>query len=190
MQELLRAYQQLTDNEVVAHDSQVALACEIYSMDELKSKRQHYTVHSLRVMQPTLLDTNNDSARQDDAGVSSITKDTDKALSEETVWEVQADPLDSVADFKQILQDHFGTAWDLQDRRLDRYGIYIGWELVKVGKQPPQHHHDDNSFGKDSNQHSNADNNDNTVLSNHFFLDEYDIQPGQVLYAVILRSKD
>jgi hypothetical protein len=87
--------------------------------------------------------------------------------------EIRAHPDDSVSDLKRQIQDFHGNDWGLMDRRLDREAIRIGWELACLSKSIPMDEFD-----------SNADE-DLTVMSNHFFLKDYAVHHGQILYAIV-----
>eukprot|EP00946_MAST-07B_sp_MAST-7B-sp1_P005122 g5122.t1 len=70
---------------------------------------------------------------------------------------VHASGFDAVADLKRDLQAQFGSAWGLQGRRLDHENVAIGWELVH----------------------------DATVLCPNYFLEDYGIETGDTVHAVI-----
>ena len=58
---------------------------------------------------------------------------------------------------KRDLQAQFGRAWGLQGRRIDHENVAIGWELVH----------------------------DATVLCPNYFLEDYGIETGDTVHAVI-----
>ena len=70
---------------------------------------------------------------------------------------VHASGFDAVADLKRDLQAQFGRAWGLQGRRFDHENVAIGWELVH----------------------------DATVLCPNYFLEDYGIETGDTVHAVI-----
>jgi hypothetical protein len=70
---------------------------------------------------------------------------------------VHASGFDAVADLKRDLQAQFGRAWGLQGRRIDHENVAIGWELVH----------------------------DATVLCPNYFLEDYGIETGDTVHAVI-----
>ena len=170
MTELVQAYQRLTSDDYNdAHDSQVALVCEILPLEEL-GRNPNYDVYAIRVW----LWGDDDSSPLTTTKAAAIPSNDDeqRALSIETFMEVQAHPEDSVADLKNTIQD--SLADKLVGRRRDRYGFATGWEIVQRQK--------------DKQQSNNNKNNNNKVLSNHFFLSDYRVQHGDLLHAVVRRQ--
>jgi len=121
------------------------------------------------------------------------------SLSTVTVTPIQTHPDDSVSDFKRQLESQYGIEWGLLsastakdndsnnnnnnssssdgNRKVDRDGITIGWEVIVVRQQ-----NDNNS----NNNNNNSNKENNKLLSNHFFLgDDYQIKQGEIVYAVI-----
>merc|ERR1711924_301439 len=74
------------------------------------------------------------------------------------VVEVSID--DSVLDLKRILQEAYGQQWGLSDRRLDRHGLALGWEVVFC----------------------------DSALSYHLFLHDYGVKHGDIVHAVVRRE--
>ena len=68
---------------------------------------------------------------------------------------------DSVSDFKRSLQDAYGSTWGIMERKEDRDGVKVGWEVV---------HRD-------------------RVMSYHLFLDDYGMDHGDDVHVVIERRK-
>jgi hypothetical protein len=158
MAELIEAYDRLMDDDFGGRigDSRVALACEMYTIAELRMDRLH-DVHSLKLK---LVDDGMELGQSSNAKIAH--PDAERAstdLSTHSLLEIEAHPNDSVSDFKRNLQSLFGTEWGLSDRRSDRDGIATGWELVTDG--------------------------DGSILSYHLFLSSYGIQDGDIIHAVV-----
>ena len=90
------------------------------------------------------------------------------------ISELEAHPDDSISDVKRLLQDSYGDAWGLMDRRLDRDRIAIGWELV-------QQRVDVGGGGEESRSLE--------VMSYHLFLHSYGVVSGGVIHAVVRRHE-
>jgi curved DNA-binding protein CbpA len=166
MAEIVQAYDQLRKDDVIgarAGDSRVALACQMFTLEELQSDNFH-NVYKIRILY--MDDFKNDQSRSH-----SIQEISSPSL--EWHLEIRAHPDDSVSDLKRQIQDFHGNDWGLMDRRLDREAIRIGWELACLSKSIPMDEFD-----------SNADE-DLTVMSNHFFLKDYAVHHGQILYAIV-----
>jgi hypothetical protein len=191
MAELITAYEALMHkhNEhfrTDARDSRVALACEMYTMEELRMMRDAYDVHSFRVIFDTASDCGDcdghmsaAATETDAAGGNPIAEESSACdqsnsshhqLDPTPVVPLQAHPDDSISDVKRHIQASYAAAWGLHDRRVDRDGLYLGWELVYCG--PPR---DGVTAG------------DARALSYHLFLHSYDIRENDVLYAVVRR---
>lgn len=187
MTEIITAYETLMNkhNEhfwTDARDSRVALACEMYTMEELMSMRDVFDVHSFRV----IFNSSSDDDCDGDGQRNVATTDTDEAGGNPTVEEssapgnrhldpapivpLRAHPDDSISDVKRQIQTSNAATWGLHDRRVDRDGLYLGWELVHCG-----------------NQCGSVASGDGRALSYHLFLHSYDIQENDVLYAVVRR---
>ena len=77
---------------------------------------------------------------------------------------ITAHPQDSISDLKRYIQSKYAATWGIEDRRRDRDGLYLGWELVCRKKN---------------------DSDVNSVLSYHLFLDSYDINDGDILHSIV-----
>ena len=159
MAELIDAYGRLMDDDFGGRigDSRVALACEMYTIPELRIDRMH-DVYSLKiklVADGVELSQQNviDEICSDDDNISTAD------ISTRTLFEVEAHPHDSVSDLKRHIQSIFGVEWGLSGRRNDRDGIATGWELVY--------------------------DTDGSILSYHLFLDSYGIKDGDIVHAVV-----
>lgn len=122
MSELVDAYEQLMDDDFGGRvgDSRVALACEMYTMDELRMDRLH-DVYSIRIVYP--------EEEENSKEISPKFRHSFH-VSSKPLYEIRAHPDDSVSDFKRRLQSRFMDQWGLGNRRLDRDNIATGWELV------------------------------------------------------------
>jgi len=169
MAELIDAYDHLMDDDFGGRigDSRVALACEMYTIPELRIDRLH-DVHSLKIK---LVDDGlevsqgltSKPADQSDAirqGDNSSTTD----ISTHALFEIEAHPHDSISDIKRHVQSIFETDWGLSGRRLDRDGIATGWELVN--------------------------DTDGSILSYHLFLSSYGIKDGDIIHAVVRKYNE
>ena len=166
MAELIDAYDHLMDDDFGGRigDSRVALACEMYTIPELRIDRLH-EVYSLKVK---LINdgielqhgTDVDHSVQDEQDEKMASTD----VSTHTLIEIEAHPHDSVSDLKRNIQSIFQTEWGLLDRRLDRDGIATGWEIV-------------NDI-------------DGSILSYHLFLSSYGIKDGDIIHAVVRKYNE
>mmetsp|Transcript_13035 Transcript_13035/g.28793 ORF Transcript_13035/g.28793 Transcript_13035/m.28793 type:complete len:316 (+) Transcript_13035:211-1158(+) len=173
MAELVDAYDQLMDDDFGGRigDSRVALACEIYTIPELRMDRLH-DVHSLKV---NFVDNGGEISTADESSSSdhardlqseaisrdkgSVHDDAAGVLSTHSLIEIEAHPHDSISDLKRQLQSSYLQEWGLSGRRLDRDGIATGWELVN--------------------------DTDGSILSYHLFLSSYGIKNGDIIHAVV-----
>ena len=166
MTEIIDAYDRLMDGDFAGRvgTSRVALACEMYSIPELRLDLLH-DVYSMRLA----LDSGDnesdlrggaDNPSGDMGG--SATSCSSTEISTQPMLEIVAHPEDSVSDLKRSIQSRFSEEWGMSCRMLDRDGIATGWEVVSG--------------------------NDGTVLSYHLFLSSYGLKDGDVVHAVILRS--
>jgi len=164
MAEIIDAYDTLMDDDLNSRvgDSRVALACEMYSIDELR-KDGNYDVYDLRVLFDGA-----GTAAVDKYSVSGNTKDRnldefviqDMMPKVEVIYETNPHPDDSVWDLKCHVQDKYKADWGLEGRRKSRDGALGGWELVSP---------------------------DGSVMSYHLFLHTYEIKTFDVIHAVVGR---
>lgn len=166
MAELIDAYDRLMDDDFGGRigDSRVALACEMYTIPELRIDRLH-DVHSLKiklVVDGVELSQQNviDEICSDDDSISTA----DTSISTHTHFEIEAHPHDSVSDLKRHIQSIYEAEWGLSGRRNDRDGIATGWELVN--------------------------DTDGSILSYHLFLGSYGIKDGDVVHAVVRKYEE
>lgn len=186
MSELVDAYERLlrtdTDDEDdflenirVGASNKVALACELYSVQELTMDRFH-AVHSLRI---EYNDDEGENWTETEAERQIKTRDLSSTCLPQTTASfaipIQAHPGDSVLDLKERLGVEFGDDWGLDD--------CLGWELL--------------AFQKSRNSSTNVDSEDpttvavhNEVLSYHLFLEDYQIQHGDIIYAIVRQHED
>ncbi len=174
MVDLIHAYETLMNKhketfltDDMARDSRVSLACEMYSIEELRRMHHLFDVYSFRVSFTDALG-NDDTQKSQYEHASKENEATSKQqqlLDSPPIMPLQAHPDDSISDVKRKIQSQFAPGWGLEGRRLDRDGIQLGWELVHVTNQDDAH-----------------------VLSYHLFLHSYDIQDGSVLHAVVRKE--
>jgi len=178
MSELLEAYERLTkgddedflDNIRVGASNKVALACELYSVEELILDRIH-EVRALRIeyeIEETRKET--DDNRVEELPSSSLPQAS-------FAIPIQAHPGDSIMDIKERLELEFGKDWGLKDS--------LGWELLAI-KQSKIHEGNNTSIEDDPS--TIAVNNE--LLSYHLFLDDYQIEHGDTIYAVVRQNDD
>ncbi len=189
MSELVEAYERLTnkdeddflENIRVGSSNKVALACELYSVEELILDRFH-EVYTLRIEyenEAEAEDTvSNEETHNEGAGEESLLSSLPQTASSITI-PVQAHPGDSIMDLKERLESEFGTDWGLTN--------CLGWELLSVKRNNP-------TTSKAKSDGNNEDPatiaNNNEVLSYHLFLDDYQIDHGDTIYAVVRKNDD
>lgn len=163
MSELIEAYDQLLSDEFgkKVGDSRVALACEMYTLEELKMDRLHdvYTLKIIYTEDPEGDEIDNDVIQtQNVAKNDELVESDETQLNTEVIIEVLTHPDNSVSDLKRYLQDRFGNDWGLTGRKLDRHGVGTGWELMDVN---------------------------GNILGSWFFLNSYNIRDNSIAYAVV-----
>ncbi len=174
MARLVNAYETLMSKYSASYlsdatDSRVALACEIYTVDELRNSPL-FDVYAFRI---NYSENDNSNRGDDDEG------DSEKVQTPTTSHEIHLDPhpvipigvhpQDSISDLKRCIQSKYATVWGLEDRKRDRDGLYLGWELI--------HRSNCDTDSNSINAHS--------VLSYHLFLESYGINDGDILHAVV-----
>ena len=198
MTEVITAYETLMNkhNEhfwTNARDSRVALACEMYTIEELRGMHRVFDVYSFRVIFNSSSDCDNGQIHVATTDVKSegkiITEEnstSDKInngnqhhhLDPTPIVPLKAHPDDSISDLKRHIQSYYKDAWGLDGQRLDRDGLYLGWELVHCGNEPTDCASGDNDRNNGG---------DVSILSYHLFLHSYGIQEGDILHAVVRR---
>ena len=184
MAELIQAYQQLMDNDndlfggTKVGDSRVALACEIFTLDELKEDLIH-DVHALRILY------NSDYTVKRKSNLEKEEMSNAREVSVQSIVEVAAHPDDSISDVKRELQGMYLEDWGLEERRLDRDQIATGWELVcSTGTYLT-------CMGEDEIARICGENKNDTslhVMSYHLFLQSYGVQHGDIIHAIVRRK--
>lgn len=186
MAELITAYETLMNkhNEhfwTDARDSRVALACEIYTIEELRGMSMMFDVYSFRVSFDAgeSLDgrssTQHESATRNEIYESNGEEDdssntiNSSQLDATPILPLHAHPDDSISDLKRHIQSMHASTWGLEDRMVDRDGLYLGWELVHCNNSSTQF-------------------DDSSVLSYHLFLHSYGIKEGDNLHAIVRRN--
>lgn len=153
-----------------ATDSRVALACEIYTVDELRNSPL-FDVYAFRINYSEDDESNRDD--DDEEGSEMIATPTTSHgihLDPHPVIPIDAHPQDSISDLKRCILSKYATVWGLEDRKRDRDGLHLGWELI----------YKNNVFDTDSNS-----DNAHSVLSYHLFLESYGVNDGDILHAVV-----
>lgn len=156
-----------------ATDSRVSLACEIYTVDELRNS-PFFDVYTFRI---------NYNNEDDDNRSGDVDGDNDVIIQTPTSAHVQNSHLDpypvlpinahnqdSISDLKRYIQSKYAAAWNLGDRKRDRDGLYLGWELLCT-----------NNYNSTDAKSTIAQ----SVLSYHLFLESYGINDGDMLHAVV-----
>ncbi len=173
MSELIHAYDQLMDDDFLGRvgDGRVALACEMFTLQELKMDRFH-DVYPIRIRYEDNIGSSSSSGDNVDCN-STKNGATLSDVSTFHFIEHVAHPDDSVSDIKRQLQSLYQHDWGLGGRRLDRDNLATGWEIVSSGKR-------------------NDGENDQSleVMSYHLFLHSYGIIDGDVIHAVIRKYDD
>ena len=190
MAELIAAYESLTnghdDDFRTGGNSRVALACEAYTLDELRGMRRAFDVRSFRVEFGG--NRSNDDATEESENVMDGTSALDPSnrrprddgnsgiLDPVPVLPLDVHPEDSISDLKRHIQTRYAEEWGLGigGQRVDRDGLYLGWELVYCGN-------DDDGDGRNGKGYG-------TVLSYHLFLSSYGIREGDLVHAVVGRK--
>lgn len=213
MSELIQAYDQLMDDDDLSSrvgDARVALACEMFTLNELRIDRLH-DVYSFRIVYNGTDDgdgdgdrcTNNsdgDDNNEEYTKGSTATTTTTEVNPVSTI-QLEAHPDDSISDLKRQIQSSFSDEWGLTGRRLDRDQIATGWELIKVGRIRSRDD-DDNNIKKDEevgaattttrrrNDDADAKEASLGVMSYHLFLHSYDVRHGDVIHAVVRKYEE
>jgi len=183
-------------------DARVALACEMFTLDELRMDRLH-DVYSFRIHYEDVEDCKDDGdgkSTTQSSGATTTTTTTE--VNPLSTMELEAHPDDSISDLKRQIQSSFMDEWGLKGRRLDRDQIATGWELIKVnpGSATGLGHDDDDDDDDDGHvdnvkkgrgrkkaNTAAADTKEDSlgVMSYHLFLHSYDVRHGDVIHAVV-----
>ena len=176
MRELIDAYDQLMNDHNTGRkvgDSRVALACEMYTIDELKLDTVH-DVYTLRILYE----------KHNNLTYSHTNDSSTFELNPNVIIDIPAHPDDSISDVKRYIQAHYGNDWGLTrdnnndddddddtskyTRKLDRDGLATGWELISI-------------------TNNNSTNECNTILGSWFFLHSYNIKHHDIIHAIVRR---
>ena len=204
MAELIHAYSQLMDDNFLQNvgDERVALACEMFTLQELKMDRFH-DVYAIQIQYDDCVDV--DNLVKDDVTVGAAAEE-EEALSVNTPFNTSSEvvnfnnnnsnhiikhiahPDDSISDIKRQLQSIYLNNWGLNGRRLDRDKIAIGWEIVcqKLQDGDEVTNSDDEQSVGASKSTSNSDSLE--VMSYHLFLHSYGISDGNIIYAIVRKD--
>ena len=183
MSELVDAYERLLrsddedyflENIKVGASNKVALACELYSVQELTMDNFH-EVHALQIDYGTEADENSEETELDRERRTNETEYPPSTSLPETaksiIAPIQAHPGDSVLDLKEDLESEFGEEWKLRN--------CLGWELLAFKKTKVDSEEDPTTVAVH-----------NEVLSYHLFLEDYQIQHGDIIYAIVRKHED
>jgi hypothetical protein len=198
MSDILAAYQSLLAPDFGGADSRVAIACEIMTLDDLKRDRKRHSVYTVQVLYDdeeskctTSIAAEEQQQQQvvvnydDGATLSSST--TMVTSSSETVYQIVVHPDDSVMDFKQALQRAYGAQWGLDQKRRDRHGLAMSWEVVVVSSDESTTadtaDHGVRSSAEDSDDDAKQD--ELLILGNHWFLYTYHVEHGDLVHAIV-----
>lgn len=162
--EVLAAYAALSDG-AFGTSNLVAASCEIFTIDELRADAYHDVFDVALSLPATLLGGGGPPAGAPSAPPAPeppIAITIDAVAPGRAVVTLACSPLDAIADVKRALESRCAGEWNLAGRRIDREGLFTGWELV--ANEAP--------------------------LSNHFFLEDYGLRRGDTLHAVVRRRDD
>ena len=204
MTELITAYETLMQNKhgynlsiVDARDSRVALACETYSLRELRGMHRTFDIYTFRI-DFSCCSNDDDDDDDDDNDYAMKTYNNESIMNKSTtcstldpypIFPLNVHPDDSISDLKRYIQARYGEEWGLSigGQRVDRDGLYLGWELVHYNNR-------NNSKGEYSNvdddndgYRSGNDKDYGKVLSYHLFLSSYNIKEGDHVHAIVRR---
>jgi hypothetical protein len=209
MTELITAYETLMNKHgdgyylsiVDARDSRVALACETYTLEELRGN-MHRTLFDIYTFRVNFNSSNdNDDDNNNDVGNDDyMTKSYNQSIINKSTTTSMLDPYpilplnvhpdDSISDLKRYIQARYGEEWGLSsiggNQQVDRDGLYLGWELV--------YYNSNNNSGDDVDDDNDGYCSSNNqgygkVLSYHLFLSSYNIKEGDHVHAIV-RKRD
>ena len=164
--------------------NKVALACEMFSLDELRNDSFHH-VHSFRVvfdLEGKEQSQSNRTVIQGDELSVAKSNQHSLSISKERIIDLRTHPDDSISDLKRSIQLLHGDSMSLTGRRLDRDNIATGWELVKE-VLPHQYPSDADTTHESTTRSSPTPS--LTVMSYHLFVHSYDIRHGDILHCIV-----
>jgi hypothetical protein len=185
MTDLIAAYESLINgheglqSNCPGGNSRVALACQSYTLDELRGMRRIFDVHSFRIEFVNRSNCPMKSENVQDAnvvdGVDRHVRHYSRYLDPFPIVPLKVHSDDSISDLKRHIQNQYAEDWGLGiiDRRVDRDGLYLGWELV---------------YGTNDEEECGNGKGCGSVLSYHLFLSSYGIREGDLLHAVVGRN--
>ncbi len=194
MTELIHAYNTLVDDELLLNvigDERVALACEMFTLKELKMDRFHH-VFPIRIRYYDDMDIDssdyddnnneNDDVNEKNHGGLSLEKEIktkELLLTTELILELKTHPDNSISDVKRQLQSLYLHDWGLEGRKENRDRIVVGWEIAKIKSRCSSNDNDD----YDENDDASLE-----VMSYHLFLHSYGISDGDLIYAIVRKD--
>jgi hypothetical protein len=212
MTELITAYETLMNKHgdggyndylsiIDARDSRVALACETYTLMELR--KMHRTLFDIYTFRVNFYCSNDNDDNNNDGGNDYyVTKSYDQSIMNKSTTISMLDPYpilplnvhpdDSISDLKRYIQARYGEEWGLsigRDQRVDRDGLYLGWELVYYNNNNNNNSGDDVDNDNDGYRRGSNNKDYGKVLSYHLFLNSYNIKEGDHVHAIV-RKRD
>jgi hypothetical protein len=186
MKGLIAAYESLINghdglqSSFSGGNSRVAIACQTYTVDELRGMRRAFDVYSFRIEFDNRSNVAMESEKVKDGSVldgmdSSHACDYSRYLDPYPVLPLKVHPDDSISDMKRHIQNQYAEDWGLGvvDEKVDRDGLYQGWEMV---------------YGINGEEESRNGKSCGNVLSYHLFLNSYGIREGDLVHAVVGRN--
>ena len=173
-------------------DGRVALACEMFTLDELRTDRMH-NVYSIRVLFESE-EADGDSAdaysqsgmKEDQRYIGTIKEPDSYHVSTQTIINIVTHPEDSVSDLKRVIQEKYEDSWGLMERRKDRDQIRTGWELICHDRRREESENSrTNSKQKRIKVTAKREDEEQSVMSYHLFVHSYRIRHGDLIHAVV-----
>ena len=165
-QSILAAYQEALEeyddyNGFTPTSGKLAVAAEVFTVEEMESM-EGYDVHAVRVAleEAAALAVGEDAVSDGGeevvvAGASSLVASGGSRGEPPAV--VRCSLYDSVSDLKRALQSFHPPLLALSGRKLDRDGLYVGWDVLHEGR----------------------------AMGGHLFLEDYGVEHGDVMHVVV-----
>ena len=205
MSQIAAAYSSLMEHDTPGRftgswGSRVAWSCESFALGELRADAIHDVYGVLISLDDEQAPSSSSSSSSSYAESASGGNADGRALAA-SLLRMRAHPMDSVLDLKRALQSTPDTlTWWGADRPIRADGLVEAWEIVLPRGAP-----DASPWASSSSSSSTTEENDSncakrresdeyggesTLLSNHFFLDDYGMHGGEsvLLYAVVGRK--
>jgi len=190
MSEIIQAYEQLMDDDggfsSKVGDARVALACEMFTLEELRMDRLH-DLYTFRIGYDIHDNHNNNHEKLAEYDCAPVVSTSE--INPFMIMELNAHPDDSISDLKRQIQLSFMEEWGLSGRKLDRDRIATGWELIKVVPHPKKIQQQ-TTTNRNTDANADAVEDSLEVMSYHLFLHSYDIQHGDFIHAVVRKYQE